>query len=48
MEKEEKINNKAIVVRIRSLLDLWEITKDIKYYYEYQKCLENIKGKDTR
>ena len=42
MEKEV-INKKAIVSLMQSFLDLWERTKDIQYYYEYQKYFKQLK-----
>ena len=42
METEE-VNNKALVDKMRSFLDLWKKTKDIKHYYEYQKYFQEIK-----
>jgi len=43
MKKEEVINKKGIVSKMQSFLDLWERTKDIQYYYEYQKYFKQLK-----
>lgn len=39
----EMINKQAIVSKMQSFLDLWERTKDIQYYYEYQKYFKQLK-----
>jgi len=38
------INKQAIVSKMQSFLDLWERTKDIQYYYEYQKYFKQLKN----
>lgn len=43
MENEEVNNKDVIVSKMQSFLDLWERTKDIQYYYEYQKYFKQLK-----
>ena len=42
--KKEVINKQAIVDKMQSFLDLWNRTKDIQYYYEYQKYFKQLKN----
>ena len=37
------ITKQAIVSKMQYFLDLWERTKDIQYYYEYQKYFKQLK-----
>jgi len=37
------INKQELVAKMQSFLDLWERTKDIQYYYEYQKYFKQLK-----
>jgi hypothetical protein len=39
----EMINKQELVAKMQSFLDLWERTKDIQYYYEYQKYFKQLK-----
>lgn len=43
MENEEVNNKDVIVAKMQSFLDLWDRTKDIQYYYEYQKYFKQLK-----
>jgi hypothetical protein len=40
----EMINKQELVAKMQSFLDLWERTKDIQYYYEYQKYFKQLKN----
>jgi|GEM_PF-5539363 len=42
------ITKQAIVSKMQTFLDLWRRTKDIQYYYEYQKYFKQLKNEIDR
>jgi len=47
--KEKQVLTKALMLsRMQTFLDLWRRTKDIQYYYEYQKYFKQLKNEIDR